>query len=105
MTDDIITFIARAITGKDDRARPIYTETSSTVLCTAEPVSRSEYYSAGQIGIDPEALVIVNPAVYNGEKLADYHGRRMSVYRKYERSENELEIYLQLVIGQNGGTT
>lgn len=104
MTDDSITLIARKIVGKDTRAKPIYEPVSTEVLCFTEPVSRSEFFSAGQIGIDPEALVIVNPAVYNGEKQVEFHGKKMSVYRTYERSENELELYLQLVLGQNGGS-
>jgi SPP1 family predicted phage head-tail adaptor len=105
MTDTTITLIAREITGKDSRMRPIYSETPREILCRDEPVSRSEYFSAGQIGIDPEAMVIINPIEYHGEKLVEYQGRRMTIYRRYERSENEMELYLQLVLGQNGGST
>jgi len=103
MTDDSITLIARVLTGKDSRMKPIYEETSSEIICISEPVSRSEFFAAGQIGIDPEALIIVNPAEYSGEKIVEYHGKRMSIYRTYERSENELELYLQAALGLNGG--
>lgn len=109
MKDDSITLIAREITGKDARMKPIYTETSSEVLCTSEPVSRSEFFSAGQIGINPEAMVVINPAEYNGAKKAEYHEKPMTIYRTYERNENELELYLQLALGlktqTTGGTT
>lgn len=103
MTDDSIKLIARELTGKDSRMKPIYSEKSSEVLCISEPISRSEYFSAGQIGIDPESMVVVNPAEYSGEKIVEYHGKRMSIYRTYERSENELELYLQMSLGLNGG--
>lgn len=105
MTDESITLIARVITGKDSRMKPIYQETSSEILCISEPVSRSEFFSAGQIGIDPEAMVVINPAEYSGEKIVEYKGKRMSIYRTYERSENELEIYLQQALGLNGGNS
>ena len=107
MTDDSIILIARTITGKDSRMKPIYEETRSSVLCTEEPVSRSEFFAAGQIGIDPEAMVVINPAEYSGEKLTEFKGKRMTIYRKYERSENELELYLQLTLGLNktGGSS
>lgn len=101
MTDDSITLIARTLKGKDARMKPIYEETPHEVLCTSEAISRNEFFSAGQIGINPEALVVINPAEYNGEKLVEYHNDRMTVYRRYERSENELELYLQLAIGLN----
>lgn len=104
MTDSTVTLISRVMTGKDTRMQPIYRETTREIYCQDEPVSRSEFFSAGQIGIDPEALVVINPAEYGGEKLVEYKGKRMSIYRRYERSENEMELYLQLVLGQNGGS-
>ena len=103
MTDDSVTLIARTMSGKDSRAKPIYTETRFEILAVSEPVSRSEFFSAGQIGIDPQFLLVINPAEYHGEKIVEYHGKRMSIYRTYERSENELEIYLQKAEGLNGG--
>lgn len=107
MTDGSISLIARKITGKDSRMKPIYSETSSSVLCMEEPISSNEFFAAGQNGIDVEAKVVINPIEYNGEKLVEYKGKRMTIYRKYERSENELELYLQLALGLNasGGTT
>lgn len=104
MTDDVITLISREITGKNDRMQPIYTETRFDALCRVEPVSRAEFYSAAQIGINAEALVIISPAEYHGEKIVEFHGRRMSIYRTYQRSDNEVELYIQMAVGLNGGT-
>ncbi len=105
MTDDSIILISKTLKGKDERMKPIYKETARTVLCTEEQISQSEFFSAGQIGIDPEVMVVINPIEYNGEKLATYKEKPMSIYRKYERSENELELYLQLVVGKGGQST
>lgn len=101
MFDTTITLIARKIVGKDSRMKPIYKETLHETLCIDEPVSRSEFFAASQIGINPESLVVINPIEYHGEKIALYHDRRMSIYRTYKRSDNELEIYLQLAVGLN----
>ena len=103
MTDDSVKLIARTMTGKDSRMNPIYTETVSETYAVSEPVSRSEFFAVGQIGIDPQYLLIINPAEYSGEKIAEYKGKKMSIYRTYERNENELEIYLQKAEGLNKG--
>lgn len=104
MTDGTLTLIKRTVTGKDSRAKPIYSETSSEVLCILEDVSRSEYFSAGQIGIEPEALAVINPIEYSGEKIAVLDGRRMNIYRTFKRSSNEMELYLNLAVGLGGAT-
>lgn len=104
MKDDVIALIAREIKGKNERMQPIYEESRAETLCVIEPVSRSEYFSAAQIGINPEFLAVVSPVEYHGEKILEYHGKRMSIYRTYKRSDNELELYIQLALGLNGGS-
>lgn len=104
MYDATIKLIARELDGKDSQMHPIYKETFREIFCRDESISRSEFYSAGQIGIEIQALVIINPIEYEGEKLVEYQGKRMTIYRRYERSENEMELYLQLVVGKNGGS-
>lgn len=104
MTDGTIILVSKVLTGKDSRMKPIYEETTSEVFAIFEDVSRSEYFSASQLGMEPEELVVINPVEYNGEKSAIVNGRRLSIYRTYKRSADEMELYLHQGLGLNGGT-
>lgn len=103
MTDDVCKLISRKEVGKNSHMKPVYEEIGTDVLCTSVPVSRSEFFSAGQIGINPEVELIINPIEYCGQKIVEFHGKRMNIYRTYKSSEDELELYCQLAIGLNGG--
>lgn len=102
MTDFYIYLIGITETGDDIFAQPTTTETRTGVIATAVPISRSEFYSAGQIGIRPDYEFDINPAEYNGEKIVELEdGTRLDVYRVYEASTEKLEIYCRLASGLN----
>mgnify|MGYP003331103423 CR=1 FL=1 len=103
MTDEICTLIAKTAIGKNSRMQVIYEEKRTEVLCTSVPISRAEFFSAGQIGITPDYELIINPIEYDGQKVVEYKGKRLEIYRIYERNENELEIYAHWVPGLSGG--
>lgn len=107
MTDDFIYLIGKSETGATDRFLQPITETTRTgVLAASVPVSRSEFYNAGQNGIRPDYEFIISPAEYHGEtevEITDERGEtvHLHVYRTYERSADELEIYCEQSAGLN----
>lgn len=105
MTDDICILIGKKVVGKNSRLQAVYEETRAEVLCTSVPISRSEFFAAGQIGITPDFELVINPIEYDGQKIVEYKGKKLSIYRTYQRDENELEIYCQYAPGLNGGNS
>lgn len=103
MTDEICVLIGKKAVGKNSRMQVIYEESRTEVLCASVPISRSEFYAAGQIGINPDYELIVNPVEYSGQKVVEFKGKKLNVYRTYERNENELELYCSYATGLNGG--
>lgn len=105
MTDCEIVLISKTVTGTDALAQPVTTETRTSVLATEVPVSRSEFFAAGQIGIKPEYEFIVHPADYSGqteiEITKDGNTVRLKVYRTYESRPDELELYCEQAVGLN----
>lgn len=107
MTDVIIYLLGSKPSGETDEfAQPINTESRSEVFATSEPVSRSEFYNAGEKGIRPEYLFVINPAEYSGEEVIEYTDEKgvtanYSIYRTYERSADEMELYCHLASGEN----
>lgn len=106
MIDSYIYLVKRSASGQTDEfAQPIETITETAVLATAVPVSRSEYYSAGQLGIMPEFEFVINPAEYSGEsEIRIVHNgvdMYLRVYRVYRRSADEIELYCARSAGMN----
>lgn len=95
--------IKRTRSGRDARGQIIYTETTKDVYGEALPITRQEYSSAGQIGIEPEKAFTISAFDYSGETLAEVDGQKFKIYRVYERSANETELYLTYASGANGG--
>lgn len=96
-----ITLQKRTLTGYDKLNQPIYTNTSRAVLARRIPVSQGEFFSAGQIGISADYEFIISQFDYDGETMVSYNGQNLRVYRRYERNDNEVELYCELAIGLN----
>lgn len=110
MTDTEIKLIRYEETGKDDLAQPIRSRIKTPVLAQDIPVSRMDFYSGGQAGIQPEYEFVIHPAEYHGEEEVEIVSQSgkvtcLQVVRTYERSADELEIYCQRETGLNQTTT
>ena len=75
------------------------TETQKKVFCNVRSVSQSEFFQGGQHGLHPEFKMTMFRHDYSGEETVLYKGRRYAVYRTYETSTDELELYVQKEIG------
>lgn len=100
MNDCIITLISK--TPKQERnsiGEIVYSETSTEVMARNVPVSRQESFYAQQIGFRVEHEFILNPLEYQGQGLLKFNGGIFEIYRTYEASSNELEIYCKKALG------
>lgn len=98
--DDVITLIALTYT-KDSIGQEIATESRTDVWARISSVSRSEFYSGGQAGLRPDITAETAKINYNGEKLAEWNGKRYSVYRTYFRENSDsIELYLEPKTGE-----
>lgn len=105
MFDDELKLVSRTPTkNRGPRGQVLYTEEKRAVMCEVFPVSRDEYFRGAENGINPEFEFKINPIEYNGEKIAEYDGRRFSIYRIYKASPDTLELYAEFVPGLNGGS-
>ena len=97
--DGEITLIKKTATGRDARGFPVYGEARRLILAKVESAPQSEYFQAGQVGIQSEYVFIINPIEYQGERLAEYQGEQYRIYRRYHRDMDELEIYAGKELG------
>jgi len=69
------------------------TETARTVYCTVQSVSRSEFYTALNAGVQPEWVFVLALAEdYQGERIVRYRGQKLRVVRTYVTEEDGIEI-------------
>ena len=72
------------------------TETAREVLCDVRSVTRSEYYNALNVGIEPSYVFHLSLAEdYQGERVARYHGQKYRVIRTYMTEDDGIEITVE----------
>lgn len=100
MNDCIITLISKIPTQERNSIGEVkYNEIRTEVMACDVPVSRQESFYAQQIGFRVEHEFIVNPLEYQGQGLLEFNGGIFEVYRTYEASSNELELYCRKALG------
>lgn len=76
------------------------TETSRTVFCAVNSVTRDEFFEGGRDGLNPSYQITMFRYDYNGETIIEYEGQRYAVYRTYIGRDDEIELYVE----RKGGT-
>lgn len=72
------------------------TETAREVFCTVQSVTRSEYYTALNAGIQPEYVFHLALAEdYHGERVVRYRDQRFRVVRTYMTADDGIEITVE----------
>lgn len=77
---------------------PIYAK--NALLASELPITRNEYYTAGQNNIELARAIIVHPFEYDGQKLVEIDNTTYSVTRAYKRNNEEIELYLTQRVGR-----
>jgi len=63
------------------------------------PISRSEYYFAGQANIEVSRLIVIHPFEYGNEKILKIEGEQYSVIKQYKVDNEHLELTLKQKVG------
>lgn len=72
----------------------------NALLASELPITRNEYYTAGQNNIELARAIIVHPFEYDGQKLIEIDNTTYSVTRTYKRNNEEIELYLTQRVGR-----
>lgn len=77
--------------------------TKNQVFCTVNSVTRTEFFSAGRNGLNPEYMFEVFAGDYSGERTLEYNGATYAIYRTYRPLNSDyIELYAQTEGGTNG---
>lgn len=88
----LLTLISLTV-GTDEYGNAIYAEEKrADVLCAPLSVTRSEFYSAAQAGLNPTNVFEINGFEYGGESLVEYEGAKYSVIRSYQTDYETVQL-------------
>ena len=80
--DDVIYLISEDPAAHGAFDKP--TETKKLCYCRINSVTRSEFYTAREHGLEPLFVFVLSEyADYNGEKIIEYNNKRYRVIRSY----------------------
>ena len=95
---------------KETRTQDAYgvwrtTRTARQVFANVASASMYEFFEAGRNGLNPQYKITMFFADYEGESIIEYNGETFSVYRKYQKGTDTIELYVERKGGTNGKQT
>lgn len=73
------------------------------VFCQVFSITRTEFFSAGRNGLNPDFMFKVFSGDYEEERTCKYEGVSYAIYRTYNPpGEDYIELYAQTEGGANG---
>ena len=77
-------------------------ETVRELVGTQFGISRQEWATAAQTGLNPECAVkLADESDWEGETIAEINGVRYAIYRTYPTNDGGIELYLRKNVGVN----
>jgi SPP1 family predicted phage head-tail adaptor len=93
---DDVCFLMTVTTTEDELGQPINTEVERQVFCSKLNVSRAEFFSAGQLDLKPQIVIVVDSDEYDLEKRVKYDNKTYTVYRHFMRPDGHTELYCEV---------
>lgn len=75
------------------------TEEPQDIFAKIESVSQKEFFTAAQTGFKAELKVTIWQSDYENQPIVEIDKQRYSVYRRYMRSDEKVELYLSSKAG------
>lgn len=97
--DEEVTLLGAGGFRENELGQQIPIQTETAVCCVRCPVSRQEFYLAGQHDIRVSEILIIHPYEYSGENEIVFRGKRLRVVKTYEISMEELELTCSELLG------
>ena len=70
-----------------------------TVFCKVRSATAAEVFDGGRNGLNPAYTFKVNRWEYENETIVEYEGERLSVYRTFRVSADEIELHVERKAG------
>lgn len=82
MSDELV--LIKNVEHENNMGDTVNVEGRTTILCSIESVTRSEYYAAAKHDMQPVIVFVVNKFDYDKQAEIEYEGEKYNVMRMYE---------------------
>ena len=98
--DNVATLISRTYKEDEIGQSVLDLETFTDIFVMEKSLSKSEFFEAGQAGLNAE-LVLITPCVnYEGQQYVLYNKKEYGIYRTYKTNDSDMiELYLEQKAG------
>lgn len=72
------------------------TTTTTQVFVNVTSVTSQEWFEGGRNGLNPQFRFTMFSHDYNGETIIEFNDKQYTIYRTYNRSVDEVELYTEL---------
>ena len=77
-------------------------EATRTLVATLHGITRQEWSSVAQIGLNPEGMAFLRDSDdYQGEEILELNSVRYVIYRTYLTDDGGIELYYRKSVGVN----
>lgn len=90
--DEKVTLISADGYEEDELGQQTPIEVETEIWCCEDPVTRNEFYLAGQNNVEVSKILIVHPYEYEGQRYVRFRERKLKVIKTYPISAEELEL-------------
>ena len=87
------------VSSQDDLGQFVKSELRTSVFCSELSITRAEFNLAGQLGLKPSKLLIVDSESYDNEQYIEYDKIKYSIYKTFMRIDGFTELYLEVKAG------
>ena len=70
--------------------------TKHKVYVDVASANQQEWFEGGRNGLNPQYRFTMFQFDYTGEKIIEYNNKQYTIYRTYNRSVDEVELYTEL---------
>lgn len=104
MNRSSVAYLVSESWNQDENGVQRATTSKRKVFVNVSSVTSQEWFEGGRNGLNPQYRFKMFQFDYLGEKIIEYNGVQYTVYRTYNRSVDEIELYTELKKGNDGKT-
>ena len=104
MNKSSVAYLVSESWAQDENGVQRATATKRKVFVNVSSVTSQEWFEGGRNGLNPQYRFKMFQFDYLGEKIIEYNGVQYTIYRTYNRSVDEIELYTELKKGNDGKT-
>lgn len=90
MTFDVEISLVSMVVSSDEYLQDNITEELTTILAVKKSVSRSEFYKAKQLDLQPTLVFLINPFEYTGQEYLYFEDKKYKILKTYKKDLLEL---------------